>query len=80
MALAECCLASGLGATIETELSETELFGERPGGFIVSGPAEEIPGRIVGTVGGERLRIAAAIDVPLDRLREAHSALAALFD
>jgi phosphoribosylformylglycinamidine synthase len=80
VALAECCLASGLGATVETELSETELFGEGPGGFIVSGPADRIPGRIVGTVGGERLRIAAAIDIPLERLREAHSALAALFD
>jgi len=80
VALAECCLASGLGAVIDTELSETELFGEGPGGFIVSGPADEIPGRIVGTVGGERLRIAAAIDMPLDRLRDAHSALAALFD
>ncbi len=80
VALAECCLAAGLGATVETELSETKLFGEGPGGFIVSGPADQIPGRIVGTVGGERLRIAAAIDIPLDRLGEAHSALAALFD
>jgi len=80
VALAECCLAAGLGATVELEaVAEAALFGEAPGGFIVSGPREQLPGRIIGTVGGARLRIG-PIDLPLDRLREAHAALAALFD
>ena len=80
VALAECCLAAGLGATVDIDSDEAKLFGEAPGGFIVSGPADQIPGRIVGTVGGERLRIGSAIDLPLERLREAHAALASLFD
>jgi phosphoribosylformylglycinamidine synthase II len=80
VALAECCLAGGLGATIELDdADDATLFGEAPGGFIVSGPADSLPGRIVGAVGGDRLRIGGAIDLPLAQLREAHAALAALF-
>jgi phosphoribosylformylglycinamidine synthase len=79
VALAECALAGGLGASVEIDATETALFGEAPGAFIVSGPADRIPGRIVGTVGGDRLRIGAAIDLPLERLREAHAALAEVF-
>jgi phosphoribosylformylglycinamidine synthase subunit PurL len=52
VALAECCLAGGLGAVVELApapagdagddaLSEA-LFGEASGGFLVSGPAEAI--------------------------------------
>ena len=79
VALAECAIASGLGAVVEFDANEAELFGEAPGGVIVSGPADQIPGRIIGTVGGDRLRIGAAIDLPLERLCAAHAALAALF-
>jgi phosphoribosylformylglycinamidine synthase len=80
VALSECCLAANLGATVELESDdEAALFGEGAGGFIVSGPAGELPGRIIGSVGGDRLRVG-PIDLPLERLREAHAALATLFD
>src|SRR4051794_40351517 len=35
VALAECCLASGLGASVCGPASEEELFGEGPGAFLV---------------------------------------------
>ncbi len=65
------------------------LFGERPGGFLVSGPAEALdvlardaPTAVVGTVGGEELRIRIAdvsLRASLAELSAAHGALAALF-
>jgi phosphoribosylformylglycinamidine synthase len=86
VALAECALAGGLGAEVELEEgSEAALFGETVGCFIVSGPSAVLAGldcRVIGTVGGSRLRIAAGtarIDLGLERLREAYTALAALF-
>ncbi len=45
VALAECCLAGNLGASVELAASEgalTTLFGEGPGGFIVSGAEQEL--------------------------------------
>jgi phosphoribosylformylglycinamidine synthase II len=69
VALAECCVAGGVGAAIELPgpAGETELFGEAPGrAFIVSGTepdllAADLPDlRIIGRVGGEGLSIAAA--------------------
>jgi phosphoribosylformylglycinamidine synthase subunit PurL len=67
VALAECCLAGGLGASVELapwESATDELFGEGPGGFLVSGApqamralSERVPVRRLGTVGGEELRI-----------------------
>jgi phosphoribosylformylglycinamidine synthase subunit PurL len=70
VALAESCVAAGLGARVElpgsAPLAE-ELFGEGPGGFVVSGPPEalrELSGgvavRVIGTVGGEELTIGLA--------------------
>jgi phosphoribosylformylglycinamidine synthase len=62
-ALAECCLAGGIGATVELgDVGEPGLFGEAPGAaFVVSGPVEALPSgaRIIGRVGGEALEIAA---------------------
>jgi len=66
------------------------LFGEGPGGFLVSGaPAalralgEATPVRTIGTVGGEGLRIAlpgdATVSATLTELKAAHGALAELF-
>jgi phosphoribosylformylglycinamidine synthase len=99
VALAECCLAGSLGAEIDlgspasAQLS-TELFGEGPGGFIVSGPedalrdlAERAPLRVIGTVGGEALKVGgdalkiagAAITITLAELADAHSGLVELF-
>ncbi|HST55886.1 MAG TPA: phosphoribosylformylglycinamidine synthase subunit PurL [Solirubrobacteraceae bacterium] len=62
VALAECCLAGDLGATIELSAADapalTRLFGELPGGFIVSGPRAAIDALaahahvdVLGTVG-----------------------------
>jgi phosphoribosylformylglycinamidine synthase len=79
VALAECCLAGGLGA--EVELGEdywealapaAALFGECPGGFIVSGEAEQlrvletqaaganVALRVLGRVGEDVLNVVAA--------------------
>jgi phosphoribosylformylglycinamidine (FGAM) synthase-like enzyme len=99
IALAECCLAGGLG--VDVRLDEegvgdggappvfAALFGEAPGGFVVSGTPSGVrslgrrtPVRVLGTVGGDSLRIALAgerIALGLDALATAHGALADLF-
>ena len=100
VALAESCLAGGFGAEIALEEEEEEegggvrnewtaLFGEGPGGFLLSGTqsgvralGERTPVRILGTVGGGALRIALGgelLEVALGELAEAHGALAELF-
>jgi phosphoribosylformylglycinamidine synthase II len=86
IALAECCLAGGLGAQVELgeDLAEAAspggarprslspasahlaaaLFGEGPGGFVVSGErdalsalGERVPVRTLGAVGGDSLKL-----------------------
>jgi phosphoribosylformylglycinamidine synthase subunit PurL len=92
VAVAEACLAGGIGASLELGPSgdpACHLFGERPGGFVVSGPraaldelAQRIPLDVFGTVGGDTLSISIAgetLTATLAELREAHSALARLF-
>jgi phosphoribosylformylglycinamidine synthase len=101
VALAECCLAGGLGAEIALGTddaatlgaegdAETALFGEGPGGFLLSGEAgaldelaRRVPLRRLGTVGGDSLAIEAAgegaILASLDDLGRAHGKLAELF-
>ncbi len=101
VALAECCLAGGFGADVALgELfagadSREALFGESPGGFILSGPSDalrELTGAasqagvaltLIGTVGGDTLRIAlsgdTAVSATLGELKAAHGALAELF-
>jgi phosphoribosylformylglycinamidine synthase len=76
-ALAECCIEGGLGARIQlSSVDEEALFGEGPGGFVVSGPravVEALPGAVViGEVAGDVLEIAGAAVVPLARLREVY--------
>ncbi len=86
-AVAESCLAGGLGAELELDVADEErVFGEGPGGFVVSAPeaalrelAERIPVTIIGTVRGESIR-GPGLHASLDELRAAHGALAALFD
>jgi phosphoribosylformylglycinamidine synthase len=95
VALAECCLAGAIGARVSVELpaadadakdaAEEALFGEGPGGFLLSGPAESlrglaeaVPVRLLGTVGGDSLAIglggdSLAIDIPLEELRSVHA-------
>jgi phosphoribosylformylglycinamidine synthase II len=72
VAIAECCMWSGLGATLRLGVSGSpaiELFGESPSRLVLScryrhAPALELlarqfglPTEILGTVGGDRLRI-----------------------
>jgi phosphoribosylformylglycinamidine synthase II len=92
VAVAESCLAGWLGATLELGPSDDpwcHLFGERPGGFVVSGPREaleelatRVPLDVFGSVGGDELRVTIAGETSswtLGELREAHRALAKLF-
>jgi phosphoribosylformylglycinamidine synthase len=92
VALAESCLAGGIGATIEPWPADDTLhwlFGECPGGgFVVSGSAaaidrlgERTPLTVFGTVGGDSLRAAGAstFEVSLAELRSASSSLSAVF-
>jgi phosphoribosylformylglycinamidine synthase subunit PurL len=68
VALAECCLAGGIGARVEIDL---DLFAEAPGrGFLVSGP--RLDGfNVIGRVGGDRLEIVGRLDLAVSALREA---------
>jgi phosphoribosylformylglycinamidine synthase len=74
VALAECCIAGGIGARVELP----DLFGEGPGGVVVSGPLasihklEEMAAESgflrLGEVGGDRLAAtgpAATLSVPV---------------
>jgi phosphoribosylformylglycinamidine synthase II len=117
VALAECCLAGGVGARVALDASgwsgaeigpeastvstatatatgatdepARNLFGEAPGGFVVSGSRDALqelalhtPLRLLGEVGGESLRIdlgAEILELGLAELAEAHGALRALF-
>jgi phosphoribosylformylglycinamidine synthase len=81
VALAECCLLGGLGAGVELEGGEATLFGEQPcAAFVITGARADIEGlgRLLGTVGGDELRINDRA-WPLTELRAAHAALAPLF-
>ncbi|CAN5592359.1 phosphoribosylformylglycinamidine synthase subunit PurL [soil metagenome] len=84
VALAECCLAGGLGASVELDDDDLDaLFGEGPGRFVVSGPEAAI-GALgeravrIGAVGGEVLRVCEH-EWPLAELRGASAALAEAF-
>jgi phosphoribosylformylglycinamidine synthase len=87
VAVAECCLAGEIGATLElgdSAESLTDLFGEAPGGFVVSGPRAVLEGlgRIVGAVGGDALEVTIAgstFGATLDELEAAHAGLAPAF-
>jgi phosphoribosylformylglycinamidine synthase II len=116
VALAECCLAGGIGAQVELPeglwesrapggaggadsalpspmLLATALFGEGPGGFVISGPAEglkalgeRLPVVSIGRVGDDVLSIVEAgagagtmLTLTLEELAEAHASLAKLF-
>jgi phosphoribosylformylglycinamidine synthase len=92
VALAECCLAGGLGAALDLGPSDDpwcQLFGERPVGFVVSGPRDALDAlgqavalEVIGTVGGDALELTIAGETSrwaLAELREAHGALARFF-
>jgi phosphoribosylformylglycinamidine synthase len=90
VALAECCLAGGLGATVTLSAARPAmdtLFGEGPGGFLLSGSRQEIdalseraPVQRIGTVGGESLalevsdgRSSETLELTLAELSNVHS-------
>ncbi len=75
VALAECCVAGGLGASVWLPVG-LDPFGEAPGrGFIVSGPREALVGFVmIGEVCGDALRIAGLLDLPVSELRAAREA------
>ena len=78
-ALAECCVAGGHGAEVELAgFDEARLFGEGPGAFVASGPrgaftAFGAAATVIGTVGGEALRITGVLDVPVAELAGVHA-------
>ncbi|MFA4929078.1 MAG: phosphoribosylformylglycinamidine synthase subunit PurL, partial [Patulibacter sp.] len=98
VALAESALAGGIGATVELAPlagtdARTTLFGEAPGGFVVTGSAEalatladqaggRVPVVVIGTVGGDALDVRCGDEqaqVGLDAMGDAHAALGRLF-
>jgi phosphoribosylformylglycinamidine synthase len=80
--LAESCIAGGIGATVSLpgEDAERLLFGEGPGGVVVSGPAaalDALGGDVlrIGRVGGEALEVsvaAATLSVSVEAARSAY--------
>jgi phosphoribosylformylglycinamidine synthase subunit PurL len=73
VALAECCIAGGIGARVELP-ERFELFGEAPGtAYLVSGPEAAVAriGKVIGRVGGDRLEVAGRVDVAVSELAEA---------
>jgi phosphoribosylformylglycinamidine synthase len=84
VAIAECCIAGGVGATVElADVGERGLFAEAPGtAFVVSGSEPELRAldlpwlHVIGRVGGDSLEIAAGalgLKLPLSAVREAHA-------
>jgi phosphoribosylformylglycinamidine synthase subunit PurL len=72
VAVAECCIAGAIGASIRLP-EGFELFGEAPGtGFIVSGGGQALTGlRIIGRVGGSELEIDGRLKLAVSELRDA---------
>ena len=70
VALAECCIAGGIGARVELDV---DPFGEALGcAFVVSGPAEALSGyEIIGRVGGRMLEVVGLLRLPIAELRAA---------
>ena len=76
VALAECCIAGGIGARVAYD---GELFAEGPGAFVVSGPAEAMAAfgaaaQVIGTVEGDALVIEGVLDLPVAELTRVHGA------
>jgi phosphoribosylformylglycinamidine (FGAM) synthase-like enzyme len=78
VALAECCVAGGSGASIELPAAlatEEFLFGECSGAFLLSGAAdalqalgERVPVSVIGSVGGEALTLELREGLATDRV------------
>jgi hypothetical protein len=83
VALAECCMAGGIGARVELPDSLAP-FAEAPGtGFIVSGPVDVLEQwansgssgecTIIGEVCGDALQLGRRVSLPVAELRRAWS-------
>jgi phosphoribosylformylglycinamidine synthase len=81
VALAEACLAGGLGCSVDLSplrpAGEALLFGEGPGAFVVSGPEQSLrafggAATRIGTVGSDALVIDGSLSVPVRDLEAAH--------
>ncbi|MDQ6836543.1 MAG: phosphoribosylformylglycinamidine synthase subunit PurL [Actinomycetota bacterium] len=72
VALAECCIAGRLGATVALPAG-LDPFAEAPGrAFIVSGPEAQLARHtIIGTVGGSSLRLEGVLALAVSELAEA---------
>jgi len=72
VALAECCLAGGIGASV-TVPEGLDVFAEAPGrGFVVSGLREALGAwPVIGAVGGGALRIDGVLELEIAKLRAA---------
>ena len=70
VALAECCIAGGIGARVRLP-DGLEPFAESPGqGFLVSGDPDALAGLpIIGEVAGERLAIEGVLELAVSELR-----------
>ena len=79
VALAECCIASGRGASVQLDLGdEAALFGEGPGAFVVTASREALDAfgaaaTVLGEVGGDALRAGDGVDVPVAELARVHA-------
>ena len=76
VALAECCIAGGVGARVA--LDGAPLFAEGPGAFVVSGPREVLArfgaaARVLGEVGGDTLAIEGELEIPVAELARVHA-------
>ncbi len=69
VALAESCIAGGIGASVAVP-DGIGLFDEAPGrGFLVSGDEAELAGlRIIGRVGGDALEVGGAVKLAVSEL------------
>jgi phosphoribosylformylglycinamidine synthase subunit PurL len=72
VAISECCVAGGIGASVQVP-EGIDLFGEAPGrAFIVSGSAAALTGfQVIGWVGGNQLELAGQLKVAVSDLRDA---------
>jgi phosphoribosylformylglycinamidine (FGAM) synthase-like enzyme len=73
VAIAECCVAGGVGATVWLPEGVIDPFAEAPGrAFVVSGPQSMLAGwPVIGRVGGEAFELQGWFEVSVCELREA---------
>jgi phosphoribosylformylglycinamidine synthase subunit PurL len=75
VALAECCIAGGVGARVD--LGGVPLFAEGPGAFVVSGSREALArfggaARVIGSVAGDALVIDGELEIGVGELARVH--------